>query len=131
MARAYTVATTALALDAPAKWVDNILSHHEVRGVKRDQRGVRRGIPPESILILAVARSLSHDLGLSASRALALAEESIASAGAEQRLSPTLAVRIDVGAIAADLKERLDRASEIAAVPRRGRRPKRRPYAVD
>ena len=131
MARAYTVATAALALEADAKWVDNILSHHDVRGIKRIQRGVRRALPPESILILAVARSLCDDLGLSAARALALAEEAVAAPGVEQRLSRTLAVSIDVGTIAAELKERLDRAAEIAAVPRRGRRPHRRPETID
>jgi hypothetical protein len=50
--RAYTVATTAVTLNVPTKWVDNVLSHYHVPGVARNQQGVSRKLTYQAILTL-------------------------------------------------------------------------------
>ena len=121
--RAYTVTTAALALDVPYKWLDNLLSHHGVPGVVQRRQGVRRRLPPQSILIIAVARTLIDDLSIPTHRALQLAAELVAAPTSELAVSPRIALRLDKRTLAADLRARLDEAAEVTAVPRRGRRP--------
>jgi hypothetical protein len=42
MARVYTIATAALALNISTKWLDNILSHNKILGVRQNRQGVAR-----------------------------------------------------------------------------------------
>ena|SRR5688500_8072572 len=122
--RAYTVATTALALDVDAKWIDNLLSHHKLPGVARSQRGVRRRIPPRSVFMIALARSLGVELSIPLHRALEIAIELESRQAVEYRISDLLTFRIDRDRFHSELSRRLDDAAEIAAVPQRGRPPR-------
>ena len=124
--RAYTVATTALALEVDSKWIDNALSHHDIPGIARSQRGVRRRIPPRSVFIIALARILAVELSIPLHRALEIAIDIESHDVAEYRVSGLIVLRVDRDQLRASLTQRLNDAAEVAAVPRRGRPPLRR-----
>lgn len=118
--RAYTVAVAALALNADAKWLDNLLSHHQVRGVARKKQGIQRQIPPDSLLVVAVARALIETLSLPIGKALTIAERLVESPVSSVEIPP-LELRANVRAISARLHEQLADAVEGAARLPRGR----------
>ena len=118
--RAYTVATAAVTLRMPAKWVDNVLSHHSIAGVAKARQGIARRLTPQAILNLEVAIRLSEALSIPTARALALAQALMARTG-ELSTGKGITLTIDIEAIRADLAERLAHAVEIAPLPRRGR----------
>ena len=117
--RAYTIAVASLALECDSKWLDNLLSHHTVAGVARKKQGIQRQIPPDSLLIIAVAQTLIEALSIPIARALELASLLIQTQGAA--VVPPISVQLDVRAIAANLHNRLADAVEGAAHMRRGR----------
>ena len=120
MPRAYTVATAALALDVPYKWVDNILSHHAVPGVEQQRQGVTRKLSIDGLLVLALTTFLIQELGAPAPKAIGIAEALLRNEGRYQ--SPRgLSLILDLSAFQIDLLERLEDAVEMAPVPRRGR----------
>ena len=123
MARAYTVGAVALALDIPAKWIDNILSHHTVRGVAQKRQGVSRKVSLEGLLQLALAISLIEDLQIPAFSALRLAS-TLTDTGGHHRTPAGISFDLDLAAIRAHLETRLAQAVEIAPLPRRGRPPR-------
>ena len=63
MPRAYTVATAALVLGVPIKWLDNVLSHFSLQGIVQERQGVARRITIEGMLQLYLVHSLSSELG--------------------------------------------------------------------
>ena len=130
MPRAYTVATAALALNMPVKWVDNILSHYQLTGIQQERQGVARRLSVEGLVALAVAALLINELGLPAANAITVAEEMIEHGG---RYSATqeLTIEIDLVAFQTSLLERLERAVEIAPTPRRGRPPTNKTGRLD
>lgn len=118
--RAYTVATAAVTLRMPAKWVDNVLSHHSIAGVAKARQGIARRLSPNAILNLEVAIRLSNSLSIPTARALELARELTEKTG-ELSTGKGITITLDLEAIRADLAERLAHAVEIAPLPRRGR----------
>jgi len=122
MPRAYTVATAALALNVPTKWVDNILSHHKVKGIQQERQGVARRLSVEGLVALALVALLVHELELPAANAINVAKEMIDHDG-RYSAGQGLAMKIDLPAFQTGLLERLERAVEIAPTPRRGRPP--------
>ncbi len=130
MPRAYTIATAALALGVPNKWVDNILSHNKIGGIRQERQGVARRLSVEGLLTLALASLLIHDLGLPTTKALTIAEE-IMKAEGRYSTAHGLTVELDLRAFQAALLDRLDSAVEMAPVPRRGRPPKSKTGRLD
>lgn len=122
MARAYTVGAVALALDVTAKWIDNVLSHHTVRGVAQERQGVSRKVSLEGLLQLALAIILIEDLEIATSSALSLAN-TLTDSGGSLKTPAGITIDLDLAAIRARLETRLAQAVEIAPVPRRGRPP--------
>lgn len=122
MPRAYTVATAALALGMPAKWVDNVLSHNRLPGIRQERQGIARRLSIEGLLALALTAVLTRELGLSTARAIVLAEGIVQGSG-RYRAVEGLSIEIDLEAFQASLLEKLERAVEIAPIPRRGRPP--------
>jgi hypothetical protein len=120
MARAYTVATAALALQMPVKWVDNALSHHKIPGVHQQRQGVPRRLTVDGLLILTVASTLVRELGVPLAVSLQISQLLIRNDG---HLAVTAGVRLEVDLknLRATLLERLERAVEIAPIPKRGR----------
>jgi hypothetical protein len=122
VARAYTVGTVALALDIPAKWIDNVLSHHAVPGVAQKRQGVSRRVSLDGVLRLGIANLLMQELGLQTANAISLAG-SLTSTDGTYRTPAGVSLHLDLAAIRADFEARLAQAVEIAPVPRRGRPP--------
>ena len=130
MSRAYTVATAALALGMPAKWVDNILSHYKVPGIRQEKQGIARRLSIEGLLILALTVLLVDELGLPAAKAIGIAEEMMKNGG-RFVASKGLTIQIDLPVFEAGLIERLESAVEVAPIPRRGRPPANRTGRLD
>jgi len=130
MARAYTIATAALALQTSAKWLDNTLSHIKIPGVRQEKQGVARRITIEGLLILSIAALLIDQLGLSLSRAVKIAETLAANSGLYA--SPGgVGVRLDIDGLRSKLLERLEHAVEVTPIPKRGRPPKNKTGRLD
>src|ERR1700712_4923388 len=123
--RAYDVAMASLAIRAPIKWTDNVLSQHVVPGVMPARRGQARRLPYPTLLHLALTRDLHTALGLGVREALELARGLLARP--ELGIADRGAVRIvlDRAALERTLDDRLRDALESAPVPRRGRPPRR------
>lgn len=123
MPRAYTIATAALALGMPLKWLDNTLSHHKVLGIQQQRQGVARRLTIEGLLTLAVAIVLINDLSIPLLGALRIADALIRNAG-RYTSAGGVDIQLDLETFKAKLFERLENAVEIAPAPRRGRPPK-------
>ena len=117
--RAYTIAVAALALECDTKWLDNLLSHHRVPGVARKKQGIQRQIPPDSLLIIGVARALIDSLAVPIGRALELSVQLVELQGSVD--VPPVSLQIDVRRITSRLHDRLADAVEGAAHMPRGR----------
>jgi len=122
MARAYTIATAALALGTSVKWLDNTLSHNRVPGVTQERQGIARRLTVEGLLILGLAVLLIQELGLPTQKAIALAE-GLANSEGRYLAQQGLNLAVDLPSFRARLLERLESAVEIAPVPKRGRPP--------
>ena len=116
--RTYSVGIAALALHAPSKWVDNLISQHNISDVERDDRGYSRRISHEALLRMAVIRALNEELGVSVARALELSSPLLEHGTA--RVGP-LEIALDLQQIRRRVAERLEVALESAPQPRRGR----------
>ena len=114
-------------MGVPAKWIDNILSHHELPGIERTRQGVERRISDDGLLAIEIIRILSREAGLTIPSAALIVTRAI---GRRQgslvrvELAPGIELRIDASHIEQRLRERL--ADAIDAAPRvaRGRPPK-------
>jgi hypothetical protein len=122
--RFYDVAITSLAIDAPLKWTDNVLSQHSVMDVVSARRGVARRVPHSALVHLALTRELHVELGLGVRDALGLARQLLTPAGvsgpSEVRRGH-LRLACDRSALERTLEGRLREALETAPSPRRGR----------
>jgi hypothetical protein len=130
MARAYTIATAALTLEMPSKWLDNTLSHIKIPGVLQEKQGVARRITIDGLLILSIAALLINELGISLSRAARLAE-TLASNNGLYTSPGGLAMQLDLEGLRFSLLERLEHAVEVAPAPKRGRPPKNKTGRLD
>ena len=119
--RFYDVAMAALAIGAPQKWVDNLLSHHDVPNVVAARRGVARRIPHSALLHLALARDLHVEIGVSVRDALRLAAQLLGTDDRPVHESGHVRVTFDRDGLERSLDARLRDALESAPTPRRGR----------
>ena len=129
MPRAYTVATAALVLGVPIKWLDNVLSHFSLQGIVQERQGVARRITIEGMLQLYLVHSLSSELGTTIVVATQVAQKLAADGLVE--LSNGITIRAGRDALRAELVDRLEHAVEVAPVPRRGRPPKNKTGRLD
>ncbi len=116
----YSIAMTALAINAPAKWIDNAVSQNTADGVMSVKRGVPRRVSRAGLLLLALARELHVELGLGVADALAKAASLLEAYENKLQLGH-LSVSVDVEALQRDIGRRAADALESAPVPRRGR----------
>ena len=130
MARAYTVATAALALGISVKWLDNVLSHNRVLGVTQERQGISRRLTVEALLVLALVVLLIQELGLPTSKAITLAED-LASNDGSYSAQQGLNLGLDLSSFRVQLLEKLENAVEIAPLPRRGRPPRNKTGRLD
>jgi hypothetical protein len=120
--RAYTVATAAVALRVNPKWVDNVLSHHTVRGVTQSRQGIARSLTEEAVSVLEIALRLSKAFGIPIPHGLEIGQSFIT----DGTTSPEYAgdgcvLSVDASAIRRHVAARLADAVEYAPIPRRGR----------
>lgn len=123
--RSYHVTTVAVALSCPSKWVDNVLSRHELPGVIHQRQGISRQVSFDGVVHLAIVQELVEEVGLPVERAVRFArvlcaDDGVAPAGVR------CALHIDLHALRRDLTIALREAVEIASPPRRGRPLRRR-----
>jgi hypothetical protein len=123
--RNYDVAVASLAIDAPVRWTDNVITQHHLEGVVAARRGVTRKISHAAVLLLAVARELHAEAGLSVRDALDRAAQLLATTSASVPMSGHLRVTLDRSGLEERLALRLRDALESAPTPRRGRPPRR------
>jgi|SRR5690348_16440318 len=123
--RSYSVAVSALAIGAPHKWLDNLLSHFPLPDVGSERRGVARRIPHSALLHLTLTRALHIELGVGVRDALALAGELLSSSEGAVSRGGHLRVTCDRRALEHSVAARLRDALESAPTPRRGRPPGR------
>jgi hypothetical protein len=130
MARAYTIATAALALQVSTKWLDNTLSHCSVQGVSQSRQGVARKLSIEALTILAVALALINDLSTPVASAIEVATQ-LTQSGGRIAIRDSITIELDIHRVTAALLERLEHAVEIAPLPRRGRPPQKTTGRLD
>lgn len=122
--RSYDVRVVALTLDVQIKWLDNLLSHHDLPGCTRARQGVERRISDEGILAIEIVRLLNSELGIPLGRAVQLVRDGLS-------MDSGLAIRTPAGItitlphprleqrIASGLRDAIEAAPRIA----RGRPP--------
>lgn len=120
--RGYTVVTSAVALDVDYKWLDNLLSHHAVSGVRQARQGVSRTLPYSSLRILAIALELISGFQSPLPQALAWAHRLDLSDN--PAVAGNLKIGVDLEKVDRWLEQRLAYAVEVAPTPKRGRPPK-------
>lgn len=119
--RLYDVAVAALVIRAPQKWLDNLLSHHDVPDIAAARRGVARRIPYSALMNLALARDLHVEVGLSVRDAVRLAAQLLLAEGHGVHESGHVRVTFDREGLERALDARLRDVLESAPAPRRGR----------
>ena len=123
--RLYSVAIASLAVRAPLKWTDNLLSQHPIPEVTRRERGVARGVSWSALVRMALVRELHVRLGCGVREAVALAANLIDTPSLAIDDAGALSVTFDRPALERTLQARLGEAIESAPRPRRGRPPRR------
>ena len=130
MARSYDAAVTALAVRAPFKWIDNLLSRHRVPGVEQGPQGATRRLSPSAILQVAIIRLLNEELEIPIRRAVELAAELTTTGGSHTLSHGTGRLSLQLDTLERTIASRLADAVETAPRPRRGRPPARRSPGV-
>jgi len=130
MARAYTIATAALTLGTPVKWLDNLLSHNRVSAIARERQGVSRRLTVEGLVGLALAVLLVRELGLPIAKAITVAENLAENEG-RYIMPQQLMLTLDLSSFRTHLLERLESAVEMAPIPKRGRPRKNKTGRLD
>src|SRR6266545_1121432 len=89
MSRTYNIALVAVTIGATPKWVDNLLSHHDIIvRAPRGRQGVQRRITDEGLLAIELTRLLSHEFGVPLGRAANLSRKALESkSGSEARIA--------------------------------------------
>ncbi len=124
MPRSYHIEIAQHAADTDKKWIDNLLSHFDVRGVARARQGVPRRISMEGIYHIALIRRLNHGLGVSVAAAVPLAARLLEDQDGRTIVAPSLELRLDIGALQRRVARLVEEASEMSAPARRGRPPR-------
>jgi hypothetical protein len=119
--RLYSVAVTALAVGAPVKWTDNLLSQHEIPNVRGRARGVARGVAWPAVVQIALIRELHIRLGCGVREAVALAADLLAASAGTLAVGDLLTLGFERDGFERALHVRLADALESAPRPRRGR----------
>jgi len=119
--RLYSVAVASLAVDAPTKWTDNLIAHHDIPEVRSRTRGVARGVSWAGLLRIALIRELHVALGCGVREAVALSDVLLQSPTGNLRAGRWSTLAVDRLALEQDLQRRVAEVLESAPRPRRGR----------
>lgn len=124
MPRSYNVRITAVITGAPIKWLDNLLSRHELVGVNKNRQGVERRISDDGLLAVEMCRILSLELGVSLRRAVAITNHCLRDELADElryTMPSGFSLHVPVAATRVRLRDRTRDAVEMVAVAPRGR----------
>ena len=121
--RSYDVAVASLAIGAPSKWTDNLLTQHSIPHVISARRGVARRITHPALIRIALIRQLHASLGVSVADAVRIAAHLLESDTPAAYTSGQLTLVVDLRKLERDLNEKLTDVLESAPAPRRGRPP--------
>ena len=119
--RLYSVAVASLAVDAPSKWTDNLIAHHDIPDVRSRTRGVARGVSWAGLVRIALIRELHVALGCGVREAVALSDALLQSPAGSLEVGRWSSLAFDRRVLEQDLQQRLAEALESAPRPRRGR----------
>ena len=119
--RLYSVAVASAAINAPQKWTDNLIAHHELAGVHSRTRGVARGISWPALVHIALIRELHTRIGCSVRDAISFARALLASPDGSSAAGTYLALTFERERFEHELHRQLVDALESAPRPRRGR----------
>lgn len=124
MARTYDTRTAAAVVDAPVKWIDNLLSHHSLPGIAPGRQGSQRQISEEALLAILMVRRMTIELGIPVRFAADIVRK-IGPQSQELRYETLsgVALLFPRAALEALLRSRLLDAIESAPRPQRGRPP--------
>lgn len=120
--RGYTVVTSAVALDVDYKWLDNLLSHHTVPGVRQARQGVSRTVSFDALRVIAIALELVRELQTPLPQALVWADR--LASGENPAVAGNFSLSMALEEVDRQLSDRLAYAVEVAPIPRRGRPPR-------
>lgn len=123
--RLYDVAVVTLAIDAPRKWTDNVLSQYPIPGVVSVRQGVSRGVSHGGLTRLALIRDLHVRLGIGVGDAVQITKRLLDSGGPPVLIVGQLTLTVDLAALHRRIDIQLGAALESAPSPRRGRPPMR------
>ena len=123
--RSYSIAITSLAIEAPAKWTDNLISQHELPDVISQRRGVARRISYPALVRLALIRQIHIGLGVGVGDAVRVAARLLDPDGTGAYSSGPLHLTFDRPSLEGTLQARLADVLESAPTPRRGRPPQK------
>jgi hypothetical protein len=120
MPRSYSVRVAALTMGVDSKWIDNMLSRHQLPGISRQRRGIERRIDDEGLMAIELMRILNLELGISIAGAVAITATMMAPNSAGIYRTPSgLTLQVPLSELEARLRTRLDDALEsVARVPR-------------
>lgn len=121
----YDVAVATLAIRAPRKWTENVLSQHSLPDIVSGRQGIARRIPYSALVRLAVVRELHVELGIGVANALAFAEHLLDSGQPAVLAAGHVTVTIDLTAVRRTVDERLATALESSPLRQRGRPPRK------
>jgi hypothetical protein len=121
--RLYDIAIAALAIGAPRKWTDNVLSQYNLPEVVSVRQGVARRIPYQGILRLAIIRELHTELGIGVATAVHFASILLDSGQDAVLHTGQIRVSIDLTSLRKALDQRLALALESTPSRPRGRPP--------
>jgi hypothetical protein len=122
--RSVDIKTAAFAVGVSAKWIDNLLSAHELPGIHRGRRGVQRRVTEDGLLAIEIVRLLTVELGMAVRIAtnIALDATSRQEGGWARAVVPSgIALLFPMADIQERLRRRLRDAVEAAVPIRRGR----------
>ena len=119
--RLYSVAVASLAVDAPVKWTDNLIAHHDIPDVRCRARGAARGVSWAGLVRIALVRELHVALGCGVREAVALADALLRSPEGNLKVGSWSTLAFNRVVLEQDLQRRLGEALESAPRPRRGR----------
>jgi hypothetical protein len=125
MPRAYNTSAVAAALGATEKWLDNILTHHDVRGVYSAGQGIPRRMSPDSVVTVHVAKVLMDQMGTPAAAALQAGHQLVATGRVD--FEPGLNLAMDRAVVESSLNLKLLHAVQASPPKRRGRPPTLKP----
>lgn len=119
--RWYDVTMASLAIGAPIRWTDNVLTQHQLPDIVSVNRGVTRLIPHSTLVRLCLIRELCSGLGIGVRGAVRFAADLLDGERTGVLRRGHLTIAVDRDSLERSLDAKLRDALESAPRPRRGR----------